>query len=242
MEVAGRPIPGVAARDMTAKRASLRCRPAGEASPEVAEGFAPEVLADILRPNVMMAIWHRRPPSAFTEWIARLDGALLPDGRFLARCSDLRDALAELLDRSGTPAHPMRQHLSRDICMLANAFAGIMASDRVDLRLEAVRGDACWKFHRDRISARFLTTYRGPGTEWVAGQHADRALTEQRAYRGPLHRLPPHGVALFKGDPHAGRIGVVHRSPPIAATGTVRLLLCLNPPSPASPALWEANQ
>jgi hypothetical protein len=82
--------------------------------------------------------------------------------------------------------------------------------------------------HRDCVEPRLLTTYRGPGTEWVQPCHADRAVRAQKRYAGPIERLQRHDVAIFKGCCVGEGRGIVHRSPPISKTGLTRLLLCLN--------------
>ena len=239
MDVAARPTQSAPATrrpptgfDAPAERSTLRHW-------RVLEAGDSTVLGEILQPDVALAIWCRRLPLPLAAWLRSLDSACLPDGRVLARRRDVPAALGELMDRSNTPAAPQRAELRRDIAQLAELFAGIMSTDLVDLRLESIHGDACWKFHRDHVAARLLTTYRGPGTQWVEPRYAVRAITEQEAYDGPLKQLAPHAVGMFRGDALPGLRGVVHRSPPIAGTGAVRLLLCLNLPSPASPELWE---
>ena len=114
-------------------------------------------------------------------------------------------------------------------------------SDLVDVRLERVSHDSCWKFHRDFVEARLLTTYRGPGTEWVQPIHAERALRAQKRFKGPLEHVRGNDVALFKGNCAGPGSGIVHRSPPIAGTGCTRLLLALNRQSAASPEPWPGG-
>jgi hypothetical protein len=43
-----------------------------------------------------------------------------------------------------------------------------------------------------------------------------------------MNELPRFAVGLFKGERRAGPAAILHRSPPIAGTGTTRLFLCLN--------------
>ncbi|GAB5471891.1 MAG: hypothetical protein Kilf2KO_49210 [Rhodospirillales bacterium] len=126
------------------------------------------------------------------------------------------------------PAGPMRDLLVEDIAALADAFARITRSDLIDLRLEGIAHDACWKFHRDCVEARLLTTYHGSATEWVPPSHSQEALSAQQSFQGPIERLSAHGVGLFKGSYARPGSGIVHRSPPIAGTGETRLLICLN--------------
>lgn len=122
---------------------------------------------------------------------------------------------------------------------LATRFAQRAGSDIVDLQLEAVRHNACWKFHRDCVRLRLVTTYFGPATQIVTAPNAARALRLQRNYNGPYLPIPVQTVALFKSDGAEHGIGVVHRSPPTESMGQYRLVLTVNLPSPASPETWE---
>lgn len=196
----------------------------------------PDMLA-LRQPSVEMALWPRAIPPAMAAALDTLPATSLPDGRVLVSLGDIEAALDTLFrDRAATA--DLRPWLIADIAMLAAYFADLTGSIEIDVRLERITGDACWKFHRDCVEARLLTTYRGPGTEWVSPTDAPAALRDQRAYRGPLHRFPPQAVGVFKGSCAGPGSGIVHRSPPLAGRGETRLLLCLNLPSSASPERW----
>ncbi|MGF1605918.1 MAG: DUF1826 domain-containing protein [Rhodothalassiaceae bacterium] len=188
-------------------------------------------LAAINDPGMDLVIWRRALPVCLQTWLDRLDAACLPDIRLLVEPCDLRPALEPDLDACGMPAGDMRDGLVRDVEGLAHAFCEIARSDCVDVRLERVGHDACWKFHRDCVEARLLTTYRGPATEWVPPTHSEQALREQKRFNGPIEHLRRHDVAIFKGSCAGEGSGIVHRSPPILGTGQTRLLLVLNTPS-----------
>lgn len=197
-----------------------------------------EGLADIERRDLELVIWRRVPPRGLKTWLEDMDASCLPDIRVLVHPSDLRRAIEPQLDDCGMPPGDMRDLLIGDVHDLVSAFAGITRSDLVDVRLERVGNNACWKFHRDCVEARLLTTYRGPATEWVQPRDAARALREQTRFKGPLERLRVHDVAMFKGSCAGPGSGIVHRSPPIAGTGQTRLLLCLNTRSATSSEPW----
>jgi len=196
-------------------------------------------LAGIVEPGTELVIWNRSLPRAFQTWIEELESLRLPHLRVLVEPADLQPAIDPHLDACGMPAGDMRDLLVADIADLVSAFAEITESNLVDVRLERIAHDACWKFHRDSVETRLLTTYRGPATEWVEPQDAARAMRKQRNYDGPLERLQDNGVAIFKGNQAESVSGIVHRSPPIEGTGCTRLLLCLNRPSDVSPAPWS---
>jgi hypothetical protein len=212
------------------------CGPVGNDC--ILQGYASALLDRIRDPAVGLAIWHRTFPEALGEWLDRLWPDQLPHGRVLMQSRDRSRAIACIFEQSGTPKGPFAELLASDIANLAAAFCRISNSDRVDLRLEAVRHNGCWRFHRDCVPFRMLTTYRGSGTQMVSSADAHRALEQQTSYRGPLDTLPRYAVAAFKGDSAGTAGGIVHRSPPIQDTNVTRLLLCLNLPSAASPELW----
>jgi len=199
---------------------------------------AAEGLAVINKPDLELVIWRRALPLCLTTWLERMDASRLPDIRVLVEPGDLRRAVEPHLDDCGMPPGDMRDLLIRDIDELVSAFSKVTRTALVDVRLERVNHDACWKFHRDCVEARLLSTYRGPGTEWVQPVHAKQALRQQKRFKGPVEHLLIHDVAIFKGSCVGEGSGIVHRSPPIASTGLIRLLLCLNKPSAASPEPW----
>ena len=198
-------------------------------------------LASIKKPATELVIWQRSLPSHFQDWIEEVDIANLPNIRILVTPKELRPALAPLLDRCGLAAGDMREILVTDIIDLVTSFANITLSKDVDVRLERVSGDACWKFHRDTVETRLVTTYRGPTTEWVRPAFSKQAIHEQKVFNGPLEHIEDGGVAIFKGSCSGPNSGIVHRSPPIAGTGLTRLLLCLNQRTNASPDSWAKS-
>jgi len=198
----------------------------------------PGVLARVGQADTALALWERPMPDLM-RCLAALPASRLPSGRVLVRLADAPAALIRLLDESPLTDLPLIQALLADMLDLTQRFAAIARTDQVDIRLDKLAHNACWKFHRDHVRLRLLATYRGPQTQIVPPSHAALAITTQRAYRGPLEELAPGTVALFKGACAADDCGIVHRSPPIAGTGITRLLLCLNLPSDASPPPWE---
>ncbi len=208
-------------------------------SEKLARGPADTILSRVLEPDVSLAVWDRTAPRALLDGMAGLCPAHLPQGRVLAWLPDAPAALASILAETPVAATLLGRALLDDMLMLVQRFASVAGTDVVDIRLDRLRHDACWKFHRDQVRLRLLTTYRGPATQIVPQRHADEALRDQRAYHGPIEALPDGAVALFKGTQAGMDGGVVHRSPPIAGTGAVRSLLCLNLPSDTSPRLWQ---
>ena len=143
----------------------------------------------------------------------------------------------------------LRAALAADIDRLVRAYARVTGKEDVRIKLTSCDGDECRLFHVDHVGVRFITTYTGPGTEWLEDSAARR---EHLGGRGlpknitvdainnaivadwtRVHRLPRFAVAAFRGSrPNLveGKsvnqtLAIVHRSPPIAGTGLRRLRL-----------------
>ncbi len=192
---------------------------------------------DELPPSRGLEVTTRQLPLCFAQWLGALPADQQPDGRFLVSLKHVRDGVLELFDQCDVPEGPSRRWWADDVISLCEQFSTRAGINQIDVRLERITGNACWKFHVDNVPLRLITSYCGPGTELVPEDHGEEALAQQREYRGPLHRLGNGDVAIFRG----GRGGIVHRSPPIAGEGVARSVLCLNIPSRASPTLWTPD-
>jgi hypothetical protein len=181
------------------------------------------MLADIARPEVNAVLWARRLPDRLVRAAARV-AAPAP---FVAVAEAPPDRAADaVLERAPTP---LPAELLHDIRRLAVLFALLIGRpEAVRIRLEAIHGPGCWRWHTDAVGLRLLCTYSGPGTElWTAsaGPAAARALPT--CARGTV--LPTGAVALLKGEgfPANAGAGCIHRAPQRAGP---RLLLCLDEP------------
>ncbi|MES2420957.1 MAG: DUF1826 domain-containing protein [Pseudomonadota bacterium] len=173
------------------------------------------VLQRILDPNVHLAIWQRREALDLEglDWdeIADID----QDVPVAGLASAIPDALTLAGYRDATA-------LAGAIVSLASGFAALMACDALRIRLDVIETDACRKFHADQVTVRLIMPLVGPGTQWT---HAN---IEPQIPEGALQI---GDVGLFKGRVWAEEPVILHRSPPIAATGLTRLLLVIDPGS-----------
>jgi hypothetical protein len=137
-----------------------------------------------------------------------------------------------LIQLSGTPGliAPLAWVMV-DVAAQAQRFADITGTMHIGLKLERITDNACRKLHHDYVAHRLVCTYRGPGTEWLPHQH-EQALGDERETVPPewLEPVPRFAAALFAGRVLPGARPVLHRSPPIAGTGEVRLVLTINEP------------
>jgi Protein of unknown function (DUF1826) len=142
---------------------------------------------------------------------------------------------------SALPASAERDAFADDLSALVARFAALCGVKRPHAHLEVLEDDGCRRFHCDYIGLRLLTTYFGPGTEWlpdsavvrealapseVPPDEANDAIVRDRA---GIRRASAGDVIVLKGEGwpgNAGR-GAVHRSPSVAAAGGRRLVFKL---------------
>lgn len=166
-------------------------------------------------------IWARPDCTALRDWLAALPAEQLPQAREILRPDAIREVLVRVC--AGVPAGAERALLIESIAALAARFAEIMRAPLLRLRLEAVTGNACRRFHIDVVTARLVCTYRGRGTEYgLAARGAEPAVIAAVPTGQPIvlrgTRWPTTPPSLLR-----------HRSPPIEGTGATRLLLVLDP-------------
>lgn len=168
----------------------------------------------IARPDAALAIWWRSLPDALRAALAFLDLDMVDDVSLdLAAGEAIDGALAD-----AGYADPIATLLAEDIGLLVRRHAALIGEDRLRLRLEVVETDACRRFHADFVTLRLLCSYVGPGTQWCRADAAD-AVCE----------VPTGAVAVFKGRLLLDPPTILHRSPPISATGERRLVLAIDP-------------
>lgn len=164
----------------------------------------------VFRADVPLVL-EPRPAEAFAGVAAALLETMPVALRVEGDAGTIGEALAEL------PAI-----LRDDAAMLAQRFAALMGVDAVRVRVEAIAGDACRKFHADYTDLRLITSWAGPGTDWLP----------PGAPEGGHQRVPTGWIGLFKGHLFGeGHPPCIHRSPPIAGTGEKRLVLVIDTPA-----------
>lgn len=197
-------------------------------------GREPDVLEQIRDGSLSVVIWERRLPRGVRDALRRW--AVQEPPRFEGFASDAAWIDAAL---QGCASSPARTFLAQDLRLLVQRFRILTGTGSVKISFGPVTGDQCRKFHADYQRLRLITTYLGPGTEWLP-EHAVRrdALFEppacsvtanQLIVRDPseVRRAHAGDVLLLRGhDGVTGAgLGAVHRSPPIEALGRMRVVL-----------------
>ncbi|BBI54157.1 hypothetical protein HORIV_65780 [Vreelandella olivaria] len=136
------------------------------------------------------------------------------------------------------PAPDAAAPLVEDMATIAEAVAFLFDTQTVGIRLRLLNSAMCPRFHCDNLPVRMVTTYFGPGSEWLpeyainreglGAPHPDRPdiATDTSA----IQRLAPGDIALIKGSGWVGceERGLVHRSPALE-NGSKRLLMSIDP-------------
>ncbi|WP_111494935.1 DUF1826 domain-containing protein [Marinobacter bohaiensis] len=198
--------------------------------PLAVESTQAECLTEIFRDDVNLTVW-KRPPLPGAQTFAQ---SLFAHTNKLERFINLGP---------GEPANALLPDWARqldgaaawldDVNQLIDMYRCLFEPDAVGVRLHALNGTMCPRFHTDRVPVRLLCTYRGTGTEWLPESAVARGvgadpLPNQTPGEGEIQQVPPGAVALLKGEAWIGNEGrgLVHRSPD--ASRLPRLVLGLD--------------
>ncbi|MGE8465615.1 MAG: DUF1826 domain-containing protein [Pseudomonas putida] len=179
-------------------------------------GDSPQVLTDVLQDGVNLAVWRRRLPAQledFAQLVISL-GQPLADQRVIdvdeQQMPEFTDLLREAADLQGY------ESFVADVAWLVAAYTCLLGARRVGLRLRVLQGPMCPRFHVDHVPLRLLTSYAGPGSEWLEEGALDRRELHQATPPvDNIRRLQAGEVAVLKGEKWQGNegTGLVHRSP-----------------------------
>jgi hypothetical protein len=159
-------------------------------------------------PHVHLVVWERTAELAAacaTHWPATT-------GRMM------RTIRVDRLDPANVAATlslPATAPVTADLLMLCDLFATLTGTDTLGIRVDITDRASCPRMHADHVTLRMMTTYRGPGTEWLQDGETEQASAGD--------------VLLAKGDLWPGlRSGpCVHRSPE-PRHGETRVLVTLD--------------
>ena len=117
--------------------------------------------------------------------------------------------------------------LLEDISNLVKMFCNQFGIDSVWLRIDSIDKPMCPRFHVDNVKCRLVTTYAGPGTQWLPNKSVDRSklghgnqgLPDEKSGlildKMDIEQLDVGHIALLKGEAWRNNdgFGLVHRSP-----------------------------
>lgn len=192
------------------------------------------VLADIFDDAVTIAIMRRALDPALLNSVEAQCGAHPWQLSWVGKPGEnLEQQLVGQL-----PAPKLAKALLADVRLLAEATACLFDVERVAIRLRLLQTAMCPRFHCDNLPVRLVSTYQGPGSEWLPEAALNRSGLgapkpgQPEAVRDAqaIQQLMPGDVSLLKGSGWIGNEsrGLVHRSPAVL-TEKKRLLLTIDP-------------
>lgn len=193
-----------------------------------------EVLGEVLREEINLAVWQRQLPTQIRDFASALLGEGAPLGHSIVlelANPESTPNLSGLVD--GYSDLPGQAAFVQDVSWLVSVFACLFDAKRIGLRLRILDKAMCPRFHVDHVPVRLITSYAGVGSEWLEeGVMARRRLGEPVAEPSDatlIQRATSGHVLLAKGEKWIGNEGggLIHRSPQPPA-GERRLLLTLD--------------
>ena len=114
-----------------------------------------------------------------------------------------------------------------DIQYLTKLFCELFDIRDAWLRIDAIDKPMCPRFHADHLKCRLVTTYYGPGTQWLPNSlvnrnklgHGNNGLADDISglfsKKSDIENLDVGDIGLLKGEAWVNNegLGLVHRSP-----------------------------
>ena len=114
-----------------------------------------------------------------------------------------------------------------DIQYLTKMFCDLFDIKDAWLRIDAIDKPMCPRFHADHLKCRLVTTYYGPGTQWLPNSlvnrnklgHGNNGLADDISglfsKKSDIENLDVGDIGLLKGEAWVNNegLGLVHRSP-----------------------------
>ncbi|EKJ84977.1 uncharacterized protein DUF1826 [Leptospira meyeri] len=188
---------------------------------EVIENFSisnnKEVLFDINRKGINIAIWKRSPSRNIINYLDILS-------KIKNFSLQINSKEVQSIDKY-LPIHYNRTVLdfAKEMLQLSNLFAMVTGLKEHNLHISTIETTQCPLYHVDFLSYRMICTYIGPSTQWIPNFNADRnhlgcgrnnhLVKDFRLVR----ETENFDVILMKGDTHPNdpNNGCIHKSPEI---------------------------
>ena len=180
-------------------------------------------LSNIFDDDVNISIWKRELDS---HTISSADQILDKNSQLkISKVIQPQDVNKYLIDQLNS--NISMYFVFGDIANLVEKFCNLFHLKYAWLRLDAIDQQMCPRFHADNVKCRLVTTYIGPGTEWLPSHLLDRSKLGSGSNglsdldsglfskKSDIQRLSIGDVALLKGKAWKGneKSGLVHRSP-----------------------------
>ena len=180
------------------------------------------VLSEIFDNKNNISLWKRKLDESISFGAEEIINDNLEfDFSKVLKYNEINEALVNRLGQSQN-----KIFLFNDISNLSELFCNMFELKKVWLRMGISTNATCPRFHVDYLKCRLLTTYYGPGTEWLPNDLIDRRKLKFNqkfskdqdglfSSKTDIKHLATGDVALLKGELWSGNKGqgLVHRSP-----------------------------
>ena len=180
-------------------------------------------LSKIINKNINILVWQRK----VSQTLIKESESIINQNPKLA--------LSEIVSPEDTKYILINQldslnelsNIIDDISSIVEIFCNLFGIERAWLRLDAIDSPMCPRFHTDNVKCRLVTTYYGPGTQWLPNHLADTTKLgagneglldkDSGLYfdEESIKQLNVGDIALLKGEGWEGNKGkgLIHRSP-----------------------------
>ncbi|RTE66754.1 DUF1826 domain-containing protein [Amphritea opalescens] len=185
-------------------------------------GDSPETMTAIYEEQINLVVVQRSLPDEIAHYCQELvDTKPNFNLRLAINPEQAAESLTSLPNLTGHAA------FVDDLVLLVDMYSCLFDLDEVGLRLQVLDRAMCPRFHIDRLGCRLVTTYQGPGTEWLRNGDVDRRKlgagnmglsdAESGLYSDvtDIQQVNKGDIVLLKGEGWYGNegLGAVHRSP-----------------------------
>ncbi|TVP91991.1 MAG: DUF1826 domain-containing protein, partial [Pseudomonadaceae bacterium] len=136
--------------------------------PHVAQDSDSEVLLAALQDGINLAVWQRQLAAPVHSFVAKAlasDAPLTVATSITLSSEDAEPDLHQLF--AGLKHIPGHADFVADVQQLVAMYACLVDAECVGLRLRVLDRAMCPRWHVDKVGIRLVTTYHGPGTEWL---------------------------------------------------------------------------
>ncbi|RDE23081.1 DUF1826 domain-containing protein [Motiliproteus coralliicola] len=208
-----------------------------ETHPNSAIGDSIEILTKIYDDPINLVVLQRPLESQVQHYCRQLIAAKPNFSmRAVFRPETSQQSLAESF-----PELEGKSAFIKDLALLMELYSCLFDLEEVGLRIQLLDRAMCPRFHTDKLGCRLVTTYLGPGTEWLHNNVLDRSklgagnqgLSDDKSglysADAEIEQVAEGDIVLLKGDGWIGNEGhgAVHRSPAVSQ-GDKRIVVTMD--------------
>lgn len=209
----------------------------GSSEQSYVSGLIPEVMTEVYQEQINLVILQKSLKKEVSDYCQRL---IENSPNFNLREVIQSDNVSLSL-KSSLPELKGQSEFIDDLVLLVDMYSCLFELDEVGLRLQVLDRAMCPRFHTDKLGCRLVSTFVGPGTEWLQNSDVDRSklglgnngLNDEESglfsSTNCIQKVNPGDVVLLKGEGWYGNegLGAVHRSP-VVSKGEKRLVVTLD--------------